>query len=569
MAVLPGELIEPFEVLPIQNLTAQWTGEYRLATLPQILLDPVDQFEIGSVGENRPINVLEREYGGWLQWTFFNDFYERLYFIPNPLNLEWVTAETQGTLYVWNAYLRNIIVTEIEADNDEGVSIDLTAPRELFALGFYPILVTALPDGPPSINAQYKISIDGLPDGFFSVIGLRATLWEFPPNWDHGIDFSYSYRTEISTSRSGKEQRRSMRQTARTTMEFKSIATNEDYRTFIRTMQTRQSRSFVVPEYTRFVKLSEDMLPSSNVALVEEVPDWLAVGHTIVLVRHHQTEVLTVEDIEGNAIYFLNTPSKNWTMGAKICPALSGYLDNEISTEQHTTRTTSISVNFELPPAINPYPSPGEAPQMFHGREVFMKTPNWTNTPPVKFVAFRETVDYGFGRTANFNPIQYFDQHMDATYVGKTNAEAEEVRRFFDRMKAQRGEFYMPTWTEDIVPVGLMLENGNTMRIEGQTFANDYSGNTVRQAIAVFYHDDSVRLRKIESIYPTSDFEGEDTMLQFVEVWPDTRSADDVKMICWLPVWRFSTDTLNIQWITDGVAQFVLNFKTIEDEEGV
>lgn len=220
---------------------------------------------------------------------------------------------------------------------------------------------------------------------------------------------------------------------------------------------------------------------------------------------------------------------------------------------------------MEVTPASEPVVALPDAPAVFNGRELFAVKPNWASAPDVSYESEREVIDYARGRTETFTPIEFLTRVSKFTYTGRSYQDMNLIRQFFERMKGQRGEFYMPTWEDDVAVDFVSPPNTQTIRVAGPQFAADYGGSTVHRAIAVFLRDGTTIYNLVEDIFEVDDSDGNDSVIQVQDLWPVEISADTVKSISWLHVWRHATDTLTIEWLTNTVGQCQMTMRTLED----
>src|SRR5690606_33643845 len=125
--------------------------------------------------------------------------------------------------------------------------------------------LTIYPDGPTTIDARFQFqlgqvsfqrftmmavaNLDDIADPVeLHVTGTRAELWVLPPNWSQRYEESYEFLTDIFTSRSGKEQRRALRNTPRKSVSFQAMAYDNELRWFNRMMAGHQANSFLLPD---------------------------------------------------------------------------------------------------------------------------------------------------------------------------------------------------------------------------------------------------------------------------------------------------------------------------------
>lgn len=391
-------------------------------------------------------------------------------------------------------------------------------------------------------------------------------LWTLEPNWPPAgqpYRVTYAFKTEVLTSHSGKEQRVALRSSPRKTLDFQVLLEGDGFRQFKDLSRASHHRGLLLPELTRFVTTTTLSSPG-NVLTLPFVPDWIRAGVTVWIQFLSASETHVVESVVGNDVTFSTLDAGAWPVGTKVYPLLVGYLAPELTVRKLTNAVGTVGTKFEVSPLSEPV-IPLPAPSVvYNGREVFLKKPNWANSVEGRFGRDISVLDYGRGPVSRFYPVDFSSERTKATYLNRTGAEATELLNLFLRMRGQQGEFYAPTWEYDFKPAGTVLAGSSGMLIDSSTFADDYRFSTVHKNVFVQFNDGTVILRKVTAITPVVD----GAQLQVDVAWGRTFTAADIAMCGWLLVRRFSSDTLVVEWLTDSVAQVVLNLTTLEDLPG-
>lgn len=381
------------------------------------------------------------------------------------------------------------------------------------------------------------------------------------PNWSDSYVVELSFKTDIKSSRSGREQRRATRDEPRKKLEFSVNATRTRFGSFNRLLERWMDRPIILPELPRRVRLEAPLLGGNVVAfLAETAPDWIIDGGQVVLAYKGYYETRTVDAIAGDEVTFVEFTDMDWPIGTTIHPALSGLLSESQSSQRHTNQAATANVEFDVIPGSEPERTIPAAAETFNGRETFMTKFNWATLPSVAVASERETIDYDVGPIEVFTPIAFRMRTVKAAFLGRTFAEAEAMQDFFERMKGRRGEFYMPTWEPDIQIFGTAASGTNTLTVEGTEFARDFADSTIHKAICVFMQDGTTVYRLITAIAEV----GDDSQITVTGNWSTNLTADNVRMISWFLVCRHATDTLQIEWLTNSVAQYQLSILALE-----
>lgn len=498
--------------------------------------------------------------------TFFEDYYNRIYIEPAQIDYGAISGDSTVSVQVWNAfYAQPVTLTQIQYAEVAGLRVEgELLPLTLPPLGLAQYQVTALAQGPAQLNEVILWEFD-LPWSFdMPVSGNRAKAWVFEPNWPptgKTYQVSYTFKTEIITSHSGKEQRVALRSSPRKVLEHQVLLTHDTLRQYKDLTRHSQHRAAMLPEITRFTLSAAEQEIGSPDMVLEDVPPWVLPGATLWVTHLGHVEIRVVESITDNVVRFQSVANSVWPVGTKIHPALTGYLATELAAPRATNAVARLALRFEVAPVSEPVTALPAADTVFNGREVFLKRVNWANQVTVKAGHDVVDLDYDRGPVSRFTPILFGYETHQAVYVNRNAQEAEDVLNFFRRMRGQQGEFYMPTWEYDFVPAGVISAQSTGMLIADADFASNYKDSTVYRAVFVKMNDGELILRKVTQIEQVEN----GSVILVDEPWGREFTADDIVMCGWMPVWRLASDTLTIEWLTNSVAQFTLNMITLED----
>lgn len=397
------------------------------------------------------------------------------------------------------------------------------------------------------------------------------TIWPFLPNWRRQPYLvSREYRTEIITSRSGREQRRAMRQTPRKRIEYLTGVKGDCLRDFDRQVVASQREGRTIPERVRFVTLPSGLGSGATSVTIDPVPSWIAADAALMLVNGADQSVRTVASVVGTTVNFVESEAVIWPAGTRLHPALDGYLEATIPSQLMAFAhrvwrgVVDVSVIFHVDPGSEPEEDAGSAAATLAGREVFLTRPNrWTPISLNRLQEGAQSVDYGFGRVRRFFPVEFSTRLWEGSYTGCDFDNADELRQFFARMKGKQGEFYMPTWQADLVPTAGLTSAGTTITVSGTETDSTFSSSTVFKAIAVRKLDGTWITRTVTNIAPS----GGNSEITVGAAWGEDVALGSIDMVSWLPVWRFASDILTMEWPRITVAETRMSFQMLENLE--
>lgn len=388
-------------------------------------------------------------------------------------------------------------------------------------------------------------------------------FWPFPPNWRNSVNMNHEFRTKTLTSREKREQRIALRNEPRLSFSFLTTVHKDTYQALAREVTQGLTEDWWVMDPTTGVGVTAGAPAGGDTITPTVIMPWMTVGRKVVLAAGSRIALFTINGV-GPGLSFVESFSASWPAWTKINLARRGWIAPTSTLTLPVNNTAEMTVNFEAMPGSDPSDIVSAPTATFNGREVFLKRPNWQETPQATLEAFREIVDYGKGRIGSFSMAEFLPVTRKFTYHGKSRTELESIRQFFLRMSGQQGEFYMPTWADDITPKIALVSGQSTLRVAGTAFHDAYSEDSIHKAIVVIRSNGQMLFRAISNMTTNAG----DTVLNLVGTWPSNIPLSEIVSVCWLPVWRLMSDTLTVEWLTDEKGQTVLTMKMLEDLPG-
>jgi len=289
----------------------------------------------------------------------------------------------------------------------------------------------------------------------------------------------------------------------------------------------------------------------------------MTVGRKVVLSVRDLSELFTISAV-GVDLTFVETFTTDWPASTRVSLAQNAWIEVGSQSDIFTDNVAEMKLTFAIVPGSGPVEILESALTVFNDREVFLEKPNWGNTPENVFNAFRESVDYGKGRISNFVMADFLPIMRQSTYLSRDRAKLNSMRHFFLRQSGQQGEFYMPTWTQDIIPMSNLVSGGDTLVAEGIELHDAYHADPAYHAIILFLTDGSVLIRLISEMGTSMG----NSVLTMTQSWGSNILLAEIRMVCWLPLWRLASDALTIEWLTGQVGQTVLSMRMMKDMGG-
>jgi hypothetical protein len=402
---------------------------------------------------------------------------------------------------------------------------------------------------------------------------MTAPLWPFGPDWSDSVRLGYAFSTEIITSRSGKEQRFALRSEPRIEMEFTALVSEFDFTSTVGFLASQHNLQVMMPNWSMPTRLSELSTIGSSVIKVDVVEEWMVVGKNFALIGGDPSltisRVHTISAISGRNLTLGVPLDLDADDGFAVYPMWAGHLNVKLAGKMLSDRMMTVGVKFAVDPGFENLPSVPSAPLSHLGRDLFLTEPNWSTDLTNSFSTVLESVDYGNSRMAFFTPVPFNSRQTSLSYVAENRAEALTFLALYRRLLGQQGEFFMPTFTEDLRLRIDRAVGAVNIRLVGTGALDNFSDSTVYKNIAFIFEDGSIEVHTVASIWSLSDSLGDDCVITIGEGLTRAVHRDELSMVCWLPLWRMLSDEIVIQWRTDQIADIGLSMTTIEslDEE--
>ena len=397
-----------------------------------------------------------------------------------------------------------------------------------------------------------------------------AVFLPIVPNWRTAIRDTYDFRTAIFTTRDGSEQRRSERIQPRRNLTIAAILDGHRLRNFADAINKARDGKIEISDFTGDpAYTTETVAAGESLITLDVIPAWLTGEVYFTLVTGRRAIKVRADFISGRQVVLTAPLAESVGEGAKILPLIPAFVEPTNSMTMHTNSVATTSLKFSVEPGTkqrtpDPLPTASSETQtqdsfgpaaMFQGRYVLLKKPNYVNAPTMALRLGLEKVDYERGVVGVFNPIPMVQRTLTATYTGMSREDVLAFLDIFIRCKGQAGEIFVPTWGNDLPdPLEVSVDS---IKLKGSDFYDTYFQDKAHATILIRDNNGMLRPREITHMYLS---DGDTWIVCDSQIGV---TASQIQSISWLFVSRFASDSLTIEWKTDGVASIVLSFTTL------
>jgi hypothetical protein len=374
------------------------------------------------------------------------------------------------------------------------------------------------------------------------------------PNWSSPYTERYEFRTTVFESDTGDEQRRSLRQRPRRSLQYNASFDRETMRDLTAKLTLRRDTKVRVPDVTQSVEAS--YVDAFSVAV--EAPAWALAGEAVFLREGQRAEMGVIASVGGGLVSFESELIYEYTT-PRMSPARHCRFPSAQKVSFLTSEVGTASLLLEIDPGTELEDYQAATPVRFRGQDTMFVRPNWRDGTAVTFGIPGDRVDYGVGQIAVDYRQVLNTKVMEFSYLARDRSEVRKHLDLFYRCKGRRGVFYIPTWTSDFEVIGPVDYGTNEITVRGVYRQELDPFDFSHRNIALIWGDTVVPC----GIYSATTV-GEGLKLKLDR----NLSALPIPprfFVSWLVMARFASDELAIDWRTDTIAEISYNVAVLRD----
>ena len=295
---------------------------------------------------------------------------------------------------------------------------------------------------------------------------------------------------------------------------------------------------------------------------IDGVQDWMVPRTPIFLEDSEKRELVNIIRATGNTIYTDGALKFTFDADTKVYGAVYGRFSDNTSLRAATSRMGLSRVEFDADPIGTYHEDWSVAPaDTLNGLELLRIQHQWATDFTMTFEQPYEGLDMNRGPSDRIFPVSFTTRIMSVRHVIRNEDHMNRVIGLFYRCRGKQKPFYCPTFIDEFRPIGALGSLSQTFTIRGREFYDQYLGNTMYRYFQVVTPY-ATFVREITSMA----LDGADnTQLTVNAIWSTDIAAEDIQSISWIVKCRFETDTLALEWLTDGVAETTMKIRTLED----
>lgn len=395
---------------------------------------------------DEPSNPDSNNHTGIICTGYAAIFYNRIFVIPNPLDLGNLVSDKSGSINVFNGFFSPKTLEDIVETNVQGLTLNGPSLPTIFApLQEIEYIVDAeVSSGPPTIDASYFYDFAGTANDLtVAVIGARVLA--LPYLFQAGLLERLNWKTEVITSNDGSEQRLKLRNAPRQEFDFDIAIPNGQVAELDSLLYGWRGNFFGLPISSECrLSIGPTSGSSPNIDVNTEFGDFRIGGLAIIYNSPTDFELVNILSFTTNQIIATADLTKVFPAGSLVMPVqVARLLSNPTRrTNGHRQRLSArfqVTENIVLPTSA--------APDQYKGFDVYLDEP--LTIGPFINDTYNTRVDLVDFETGSFDTFSPWLKTKTQRTFGVQFDNLEDVwnfRLWTHRREGKLRPFWMPTF---------------------------------------------------------------------------------------------------------------------------
>lgn len=413
-----------------------------------------------TVGKNLPVETVTYPIlsPADIQHIYLHDYYFRIHIIPATITLGNVLTEQNLIVEVWNTYFQVNPLASVITSNGDGISFtNAEGLNSYFPLEWRLYNLKVLPVGDAIINASIVMNFSTgavtLP-----VTGQRAILWSFPPLMD--FNETIEWKTDVINT-IANENTYSLRDVPRASFSYNYIfRTLPEFSLAKNLAKTFQHLSLATPIWSQIKKVNPVSAGSSVINLSTANIEFNSGDIAVIFKTYDYYEILEILSMTSTQVN-LKQPLVNeftgdcWFLPVKICLMPKGIDFTRKNSSRNSARINFKSTKGYVLPEVSSMDS-------YLGLPVITLPSVVTSGISERFERNVEYIDQELGGIISIDLENYTRHRQMVSITAHGQDNIYKLKRFLDFTKGKYNNFFLPTFSNDCIPVTTTLIVGST-----------------------------------------------------------------------------------------------------------
>ena len=471
------------------------------------MFDGFGQFSTSTGGFSAPTQISDTP-PGIVMPEPLSETFNRIWVVPTLINAANPQIGVPIPFIVWNAYPAPNTLNSIGGTGTAGLLISPAAPVSFLGLEEQTFNVVIDNSAPPSVNANFTFDFTTGQGSLQFIAVIVEFLSDIP---DAPVSENWEFLTDIITAFDGTEERRALRITPRTSLDFGVLYEDgEERRTQYDELFKNIASRALVPYYQYSAAIQTPSAIGADRIFFDPRLTSARDGE-FVLLRNRltgETALVQISQLETDGATLKDVLTIAVTLDFDVIPTVESSiteqsgLANSIITGETRFRTVSLGSQTDF---VRPNSSPTIT--TFDGLNVLDRFPLAGDGDEL-FGSGKDLIDGdGAGITRIDNAFTNAFVQGSRTFQIDRYQDPDEVeywKSFLAAAQGQRNSFLFPTYLSDLSLASPPMAGVSELEITQQDYASRYFPNDTYQRLRLELADGTAVYRKVLSVNGTT-----------------------------------------------------------------
>jgi len=480
--------------------------------------------------------------------AWLRDSYYRIWVVPAVLQAQNPRIGVPIPFNIWNAFPQSNTVEAVIGTDDEGLSFDFGDGDVWRGIEFRAVNITIGPTAPIQVEASFIFDfIYG--QGLFRFEAVIADFVQMRP--DPPVTEVWDWLTDVIISDDGSEQRVSLRKSPRRSTSYEIGLENDagrlrQYNRWFKSLATR----LVFPYYQYSARvLQASVIGDSKIYFDPATTDVRADSYIVVLNEETETGALVkIASVDVDGITTSDPLQVNVTAGSIIAPAFSSRIGNLTGYDWFKVHGT-LKVEAYALDIREEFSRPGSTAviETLNGLPILTERPSATHGPSSdRFDVNYEVIDNQTGLLdikSSWPHPYLLSTRRYALRRAQEPGKMDWWRDFFDQIKGSWGNFYAPSWFNDLPILEEPGTGTNQLRVDHGDYAAQYFPYETYKQVQIELADGRILWFRV--LTADGSVPGEATLSLSPAFGPNPEDVA-IKVVSFLNLARLETDRVTL-----------------------
>lgn len=327
-------------------------------------------------------------------------------------------------------------------------------------------------------------------------------VWTIPPNWSEAVLERLEWLTDVLASRSGCEQRASVRLTPRRSFDMKFNPTGR-VRSYLELWLHRLGASeFLLPLFHDRGRMSASTAEgATRIPLDTTYREFEEGGLAVILGDAFTWELIEIVSLDDTGLNIAGPSFLAWEKGSSVYPLRVVTLDSEVTSQAITSRVGegkfTFTTNRSNPLTVSADPLP-----VYDGLPLISLPPNRMDSLEAQYARVMEELDQGIGRRRLYDENGRAFAKQFYNWQAKGRQEHAALRQTLYRLAGRRVAAWMPSFNEDITLAASVTPTSDHLRVEKIGYKYLGGGAAIAGKRDILLKDDTgaIRVVRVNSV---------------------------------------------------------------------